>query len=155
VDWEEQNRSLFQALKLEKLGMGVILLLIVLVAAFNIVSTLTMVVADKTKEIGILKAMGMPARSIRRIFFAQGLVIGVVGTVFGLLLGFGAALALDRYQFIKLDPTVYFIDHLPVSTQPMDVMWIVLASIAIAVVATVYPSVQASRLFPIEAIRHE
>ncbi|MDQ6871340.1 MAG: ABC transporter permease [Gemmatimonadota bacterium] len=155
VDWEEQNHSLFQALKLEKLGMGVILLLIVLVAAFNIVSTLTMVVADKTKEIGILKAMGMPARSIRRIFFAQGLVIGIVGTVFGLLLGFGAALALDRYQFIKLDPQVYFIDHLPVSTQPADVMWIILASIAIAAIATVYPSVQASRLFPIEAIRHE
>ena len=155
VDWEEQNRSLFQALKLEKLGMGVILLLIVLVAAFNIVSTLTMVVADKTKEIGILKAMGMPARSIRRVFFAQGLVIGVVGTVLGLVLGFAGALALDKYQFIKLDPTVYFIDHLPVSTQPSDVMWIILASIAIAAVATIYPSVQASRLFPIEAIRHE
>ncbi len=155
VDWEEQNHSLFQALKLEKLGMGVILLLIVLVAAFNIVSTLTMVVADKTKEIGILKAMGMPARSIRRIFFLQGLVIGVVGTVLGLVLGFGAALALDKYQFIKLDAQVYFIDHLPVSTQPMDVMWIVIASIAIAAIATVYPSVQASRLFPIEAIRHE
>jgi len=155
VDWEEQNHSLFQALKLEKLGMGVILLLIVLVAAFNIVSTLTMVVADNTKEIGILKAMGMPAKSIRRIFFAQGLVIGVVGTVFGLLLGFGAALALDKYQFIKLDPQVYFIDHLPVSTQPADVVWIILASVAIAAIATVYPSVQASRLFPIEAIRHE
>jgi lipoprotein-releasing system permease protein len=155
VDWEEQNRSLFQALKLEKLGMGVILLLIVLVAAFNIVSTLTMVVADKTKEIGILKAMGMPAKSIRRIFFAQGLVIGVVGTALGLVLGFAAALALDKYQFIKLDAQVYFIDHLPVSTQPMDVMWIVVASIAIAAIATVYPSVQASRLFPIEAIRHE
>lgn len=155
VDWEEQNHSLFQALKLEKLGMGVILLLIVLVAAFNIVSTLTMVVADKTKEIGILKAMGMPARSIRRIFFAQGLVIGVVGTALGLILGFGGALSLDKYQFIKLDPTVYFIDHLPVSTQPSDVVWIVLASIAIAAIATIYPSVQASRLFPIEAIRHE
>jgi lipoprotein-releasing system permease protein len=155
VDWEEQNHSLFQALKLEKLGMGVILLLIVLVAAFNIVSTLTMVVADKTKEIGILKAMGMPAKSIRRIFFAQGLVIGVVGTAFGLVLGFAAAAALDKYQFIKLDPTVYFIDHLPVSTQPTDVMWIILASIAIAAIATVYPSVQASRLYPIEAIRHE
>lgn len=155
VDWEEQNHSLFQALKLEKLGMGVILLLIVLVAAFNIVSTLTMVVADKTKEIGILKAMGMPAKSIRRIFFAQGLVIGLVGTVGGLILGFSAALALDKYQFIKLDPQVYFIDHLPVSTQPMDVIWIVLASIAIAAIATVYPSIQASRLFPIEAIRHE
>lgn len=155
VDWEEQNHSLFQALKLEKLGMGVILLLIVLVAAFNIVSTLTMVVADKTKEIGILKAMGMPASAIRRIFFAQGLVIGVVGTVLGLILGFGGALALDKYQFIKLDPTVYFIDHLPVSTQPSDVVWIVLASVAIAAIATIYPSVQASRLFPIEAIRHE
>ena len=155
LDWQEQNRNLFQALKLEKLAMSVILALIMIVAAFNIVSTLTMVVADKTKEIGILKAMGMPARSIRRIFFAQGLVIGVVGTVFGLILGFGAALALDKYQFIKLDPQIYFIDHLPVSTQPMDVMWIVLASIAIAAVATVYPSIQASRLFPIEAIRHE
>ena len=155
VDWEEQNHSLFQALKLEKLGMGVILLLIVLVAAFNIVSTLTMVVADKTKEIGILKAMGMPAKSIRRIFFAQGLVIGVVGTFFGMLLGFAAALALEKYHFIKLDPQVYFIDHLPVSIQPADVIWIVLASIATAAVATLYPSIQASRLFPIEAIRHE
>ncbi|HKR09663.1 MAG TPA: ABC transporter permease [Gemmatimonadaceae bacterium] len=155
VDWQEQNHSLFQALKLEKMGMGVILLLIVLVAAFNIVSTLTMVVADKTKEIGILKAMGMPARSIRRIFFAQGLVIGVVGTALGLVLGFAGAFALDKYQFIKLDPQVYFIDHLPVTTQPTDVLWIVIASIAIAAIATIYPSVQASRLFPIEAIRHE
>jgi lipoprotein-releasing system permease protein len=155
VDWEEQNHSLFQALKLEKLGMGVILLLIVLVAAFNIVSTLTMVVADKTKEIGILKAMGMPARSIRRIFFAQGLLIGVVGTALGLILGFAGALALDKYQFIKLDPQVYFIDHLPVTTQPSDVLWIILASVAIAAIATIYPSLQASRLFPIEAIRHE
>ncbi len=155
VDWEEQNHSLFQALKLEKLGMGVILLLIVLVAAFNIVSTLTMVVADKTKEIGILKAMGMPAKSIRRIFFAQGVVIGVVGTVLGLILGFGAAIGLDKYKFIKLDPQVYFIDHLPVATQPGDVIMIVLASIAIAAIATLYPSIQASRLFPLEAIRHE
>jgi lipoprotein-releasing system permease protein len=155
VDWQQQNSSLFQALKLEKLGMGVILLLIVLVAAFNIVSTLTMVVADKTKEIGILKAMGMPAKSIRRIFFAQGLVIGVVGTFFGMILGFAAALALDKYHFIKLDPQVYFIDHLPVSIQPADVIWIVLASIATAAAATLYPSIQASRLFPIEAIRHE
>jgi lipoprotein-releasing system permease protein len=155
VDWEEQNHSLFQALKLEKLGMGVILLLIVLVAAFNIVSTLTMVVADKTKEIGILKAMGMPARSIRRIFFAQGVVIGVVGTVLGTILGFVGAIGLDKYKFIKLDPQVYFIDHLPVATQPRDVFMIVLASIAIAAIATVYPSIQASRLFPLEAIRHE
>ena len=155
VDWQEQNRSLFQALKLEKLGMGVILLLIVMVAAFNIVSTLTMVVADKTREIGILKAMGLPARSIRRVFLAQGIVIGVVGTLLGLLLGFGAAWALEKYEFIPLDPSIYFIDHLPVATEPVDVAWIVLASVLTAAIATLYPAIQASRLYPIDAIRHE
>jgi lipoprotein-releasing system permease protein len=155
VDWQEQNRSLFQALKLEKLGMGVILLLIVMVAAFNIVSTLTMVVADKTREIGILKAMGLPARSIRRVFLAQGIVIGFVGTLLGLVVGFGGAFALERYKFIPLDPTIYFIDHLPVATQPGDVAWIVLASVLTAALATLYPAIQASRLYPIDAIRHE
>ncbi|MDO8503051.1 MAG: ABC transporter permease [Gemmatimonadaceae bacterium] len=155
VDWQEQNRSLFQALKLEKLGMGVILLLIVMVAAFNIVSTLTMVVADKTREIGILKAMGLPSRSIRRVFLAQGIVIGLVGTALGLLLGFGGAFALEKYEFIPLDPSIYFIDHLPVATQPADVVWIVMASILTAAVATLYPAIQASRLYPIDAIRHE
>jgi lipoprotein-releasing system permease protein len=155
VDWQEQNRSLFQALKLEKLGMGVILLLIVMVAAFNIVSTLTMVVADKTREIGILKAMGLPSKSIRRVFLAQGIVIGVVGTTLGLLLGFGGAVALEKYKFIPLDPSIYFIDHLPVATQFGDVAWIVLASILTAAAATLYPAIQASRLYPIDAIRHE
>ncbi len=155
VDWQEQNLSLFQALKLEKLGMGIILLLIVVVAAFNIVSTLTMVVADKTREIGILKAMGMPARSIRRIFFTQGVVIGIVGTGLGLLLGIAGALALGKYKLIRLDPKVYFIDHLPVALQPLDVAWIVLASLAIAAVATIHPAMQAARMYPVEAIRHE
>lgn len=154
-DWQQQNSSLFQALKLEKLGMTVILLLIVLVAAFNIVSTLTMVVTDKTREIGILRAMGMRARSIRRIFFAQGVVIGAVGTFAGLALGLAAAVAVDRYRLIPLDPSVYFIDHLPVDSRPLDIAFIVIASLAIAALATLYPARQAARLYPVEAIRHE
>jgi lipoprotein-releasing system permease protein len=155
VGWQEQNRSLFQALKLEKLGMGVILLLIVIVAAFNIVSTLTMVVTDKTREIGILKAMGMRASAIRNVFFLQGLVIGGVGTLVGMILGVGLSLALGKYQFIKLDPQVYFIDHLPVLLQASDLALIVIASLAIAALATVYPSIQAARMYPVEAIRSE
>jgi lipoprotein-releasing system permease protein len=155
VDWQEQNSGLYQALKLEKLVMGVILLLIVIVAAFNIVSSLTMVVRDKTREIGILKAMGMPARSIRRIFLAQGTVIGMVGTLIGAVLGLGAAIVIDRYRLIELDASVYLIDHLPIQIEFFDVLWIVLASIAIAVLATLYPSLQAARLYPVEAIRDE
>lgn len=155
MDWQQQNSTLFTALKLEKLGMALILMLIVLVAAFNIVSTLIMVVTDKTREIGILRAMGMPAKSIRRVFFAQGIVIGVVGTVAGLVIGLGASFVINQRRLIALDPSVYFIDHLPVSTQPVDVSLIVLASLAIAALATIYPSLQASRLYPVEAIRHE
>lgn len=155
VDWQEQNSSLFQALKLEKLAMGVILLLIVLVAAFNIVSNLTMVVTDKTREIGILKAMGMTARSIKRVFFAQGLTIGLFGTALGVLLGFAVSLALGKYKLIRLNPEVYMIDHLPVANEFADVLLIVAASIAVAAIATLIPARQAARLYPIEAIRHE
>jgi lipoprotein-releasing system permease protein len=152
-DWQSQNSSLFQALKLEKLGMTFILTLIIVVAAFNIVGTLTMVVTDKTKEIGILRAMGMPAASIRRIFLAQGFLIGLVGTVLGLLLGVGAAAALDHFKLIPLDPQVYFIDHLPVARQPIDIIVTAVASLLIAALATIYPAVQASRLLPVEAMR--
>jgi lipoprotein-releasing system permease protein len=155
VDWHQQNSSLFNALELEKLGMGVILLLIVLVAAFNIISTLIMVVTDKTREIGILRAMGMRAASIRRVFFAQGLVIGTVGTVVGLGIGLMASTLIGARKLIKLDPAVYFIDHLPVTTEWLDVTLIVLASLAVAAIATLYPARQAARLYPVEAIRHE
>jgi lipoprotein-releasing system permease protein len=155
VDWHEQNSSLFKALSLEKLGMSLILSLIVVVAAFNIVSTLTMVVRDKTREIGILKAMGLPSASVRRIFLAQGLVIGVVGTGIGLVLGLFVGIAIGRWHLIALDPQVYFIDHLPVRMQVVDTVLIVVLGILVATLATVHPAVQASRLYPIEAIRSE
>ena len=153
--WQEQNASLFSALKLEKLAMAVILLLIVLVASFNIVSTLVMVVADKTREIGILRAMGLTARSIRRVFMLQGLVIGLVGTLAGGVLGGALAWMLARYEFIQLPADVYFVDTLPVALDPVDVGIIVLASIAISFLATIYPARRAAELQPVEAIRHE
>ena len=153
MDWRAQNSALFQALQLEKLGMTFILLLIILVAAFNIIGTLTMVVADKTKEIAILSAMGMSSASIRRVFLIQGTLIGVVGTTLGLIIGLGTSIALDRYRLIPLDPAVYFIDHLPVDRQPIDIGVTIAASLLIAAVATIYPAIQASRLLPVEALR--
>ena len=155
VDWQEQNRTLFQALTLQKRGMATILLLIVVVAAFNIVSTLTMVVANKTREIGILRAMGLPSASIRRIFLYQGVAIGVVGTVLGAMLGIAAALLVSRSRIIRIDPAVYLIDHLPVALVPGDTLVILGASVAVAVLATIFPARQAARMYPVEAIRHE
>ena len=155
IDWKQQNGSLFKALQLEKVVMSIILLLIVIVAAFNIVSTLTMVVSDKTREIGILRAMGMKAGAIRTIFLVQGLVIGAVGTAIGATIGLVASFGQATYKWIALEPQVYFIDHLPATTEPVDVALIVVASLAIAGLATLYPAIQASRLLPIEAIRHE
>jgi lipoprotein-releasing system permease protein len=154
MSWQEQNTSLFQALNLEKKGMGVILLLIVVVAAFNIVSTLTMVVTDKTREIGILRAMGLPARSIRRIFLIQGTIVGAVGTFAGVGIGLLAAFLLDTFRY-PLDPSIYFIDHLPVLTEATDVVLIIVSSLAIAALATLYPASQAAKLYPVDAIRHE
>ncbi|MBI4409795.1 MAG: FtsX-like permease family protein, partial [Gemmatimonadetes bacterium] len=154
-DWMTLNRSLFSALKLEKLAMALILLLIVVVAAFNIISTLIMVVTDKTREIGILKSMGMTDGGVLRVFMLQGLTIGLIGTALGLPAGLLLVWLQDRYQFIKLAPDVYFVDALPVALDPLDVGLIALASIVIAFAATIYPARQASRLMPVEAIRHE
>ena len=153
--WVDVNRALFSALRLEKLAMQLILFLIVLVAAFNIVSTLVMVVSDRTREIGILKAMGMSKNGILRVFVLQGAWIGVVGTAVGTVGGLFLCWLLDRYEIIRIPPDVYFVDHLPVSVQVADVVLIVVASIAVAFLATIYPALQASRLEPVDAIRHE
>jgi lipoprotein-releasing system permease protein len=155
LDWQTQNVSLFSALQLEKLAMGLIIFFIMVVAAFNIVGTLTMVVTDKTREIGILQAMGMSAPSVARIFLAQGAIIGLVGTTIGLVAGLTVAYVVDRSGWIRINPAVYFIDHLPVHVELLDVAVVVASSLAIAVLATLYPSRSAGRLTPVEAIRHE
>lgn len=154
-DWQRQNSSLFSALKLEKFAMGVILLLIVLVASFNIVSTLIMVVRDKVREIGILRTMGLRGSDITRIFVLQGVVIGLVGTSLGTVGGVALAWVLDTYEFITLPGDVYFIDRLPVSIDPLDVGFIVAASLFISFLATLYPARQAAGYTPVEAIRHD
>jgi lipoprotein-releasing system permease protein len=153
--WITTNNSLCAALRLEKLAMGVILFLIVVVAAFNIVSTLVMVVVDRTSEIGILKSMGMSDPQVLRVFVLQGFAIGVLGTVLGT--GFGLLLSwiLDTYQIIRIPADIYFIERLPVSVDPWDIGVIVLVSLLISLVATIYPALQASRLEPVEAIKHE
>ncbi|MDH3222920.1 MAG: ABC transporter permease [Gemmatimonadota bacterium] len=153
--WTRTNAQLFSALKLEKLAMGLILGLIVLVAAFNIVSTLVMVVVNRTREIGILKAMGLTRRDTLRTFMYQGIWIGAIGTLTGLALGLLLAFLIERYQLIPFPAEVYFIDRLPVTISVSDVAWIAGVSMLISILATIYPARQASSLEPVDAIRHE
>lgn len=155
TNWIELNRNLFAALKLEKVFMFVILTLIVIVAAFNIVSTLIMMVVRKTREIGILKSMGATSRMIMGIFMLDGLFIGVVGTVLGALGGYLISGLLGKYRFISLPADVYFLDTLPVHMEVRDFIVVCLAAIVISFLATIYPALRASRLAPVDAIRYE
>jgi len=154
-DWMQSNRNLFSALKLEKAVMFIILALIVMVAAFNIISTLIMVVMDKTKDIAILMTMGATRRTVRRIFALEGMLIGIVGTVGGTLLGGILCLLLARYRFIRLPSDVYYISTLPVDLSPGILLLVGASSVLICFLATFYPSRQASRIDPAEAIRYE
>ena len=153
-DWMQMNQNLFSALKLEKTVMFIILALIVLVAAFNIASTLIMMVMEKTKDIAILKAMGATDKSIRKIFVFKGIAIGSIGTILGVCLGFILCTVLKYYQFIELPGDVYYITTLPVKLELLDVVMIASAAMAISFLATLYPARQASKLDPVEAIRY-
>jgi len=154
-DWKEMNQNLFSALKLEKITMFVILVLIVVVAAFNIVGTLILVVMEKGREIAILKAMGATRKSIGRIFMLEGLVIGLGGTLLGLGFGMFLCYLLAHYQFVELPASVYYVTTLPVRVQLLDVAAICLAAVAVSFTATVYPAYKASELNPVEILRYE
>lgn len=153
-DWMQMNRNLFSALKLEKKAMFIILTLIVIVAAFNIASSLIMMVMGKTKDIAILKAMGATDKSIRRIFVFKGMIVGLTGTVLGMCLGLAGCVLLKHYEFIKLPGDVYYFTTLPVKLEALDVFVIVSAAMIICYLATLYPARQASKLNPVEAIRY-
>lgn len=154
--WMEANQSFFAALKLEKLTMFVILTLIILVASFNIVSTLIVTVIQKTKDIGILKAVGMTSSGISKIFTYEGIFIGLLGTLFGAIGGVTLCSLLKKYQFIKLPQDIYYIDRLPVSIEFWpDIALIILAAMVIVVISTIYPALKAAKLRPVEALRYE
>ncbi|MEW6586662.1 MAG: lipoprotein-releasing ABC transporter permease subunit [Nitrospirota bacterium] len=154
-DWMQMNKNLFSALKLEKFAMFVILILIILVASFNIVSNLIMNVIEKKREIAILKAMGATDRGIMAIFMLQGFVIGLVGTVIGVAGGYLIAYVLNTYQIIKLPADVYYLSHLPVKMKLIDFVTVSLSALTISFLATIYPAWQAARLNPVEPLRYE
>jgi lipoprotein-releasing system permease protein len=151
-DWMSMNRNLFAAFKLEKIGMFICVALIILVAALNIISALIMVVMEKEKDIAILKSMGTTSRSIMKIFFNQGLVIGLTGTFLGVAGGLGLCEILSRYKFIELPSNVYPMNTLPIKVLPMDVTIIAVSAIIITLSATIYPSWKASKVKPAEVL---
>jgi lipoprotein-releasing system permease protein len=154
--WMEQNANFFAALKLEKLTMFIILTLIILVASFNIISTMVVMVVEKTKDIGILKALGMRYGDIRKIFTLLGMIVGSVGIILGALGGCALCVLLKRYQFIKLPSDIYYIDRLPVAIEFWpDIALIVGSAMFIVLIATLYPAAKAASLKPVEALRYE
>ncbi len=154
VPWSETNKNLFSWMTLEKWGMFLVLALIIAVAAFNIVSTLMMVVMEKTVDIGILKAMGATDRSLVKIFLFQGLLVGAVGTVLGVLIG-GAIVWVQRtYHIISLPPDVYSISSLPMQLRYWDVIAVVVLSMAVSIISAIYPAWRAAKLKPVDAIRY-
>lgn len=154
-DWMEMNRNLFSALKLEKLVMFIILILIVLVASFNIISNLIMIVVEKAREIAIIRAMGATSRGVMSIFMIHGLIIGITGTVLGLAGGYAICQLLKTYKFINLPPDIYYLSYLPVRMSLFDFIVVPVTAIVISFLATIYPSWQAARLNPVEPLRYE
>ena len=154
-DWIHMNRNLFTWMKTEKRVMFIILTLIIIVAAFNIASTLIMIVMERTKDIGILRSIGASRGAVMRIFMFQGLIIGVIGTAIGTVGGIVLSLIVDKYKLIQLPGDVYFIETVPVQLQAGDIAAVALVALAICFATTFYPAWQASRLVPVEAIRYE